>query len=97
MTTEEKIRKDARKLPIIHLNLSQSYRFGKEIKIDCSRADLYSRQSVSQETCLSTNAGTARSNSAPLGLIERKTYIGKTNVKKPYRPHREGSSLKDKK
>lgn len=60
LTTEEEIRQDAKRFDASPLNLSQFYRFGMEIKKDCSQDDLYSCQSVSKETRRSMNTGKVR-------------------------------------
>lgn len=60
MTAGEKTRKDAKSLVSSIQICHNPTGFGSKMKIDCSETDLYSRQSVSKETCRSTNTGRVR-------------------------------------
>lgn len=60
VTAGEKTRKDAKSLVSSIQICHNPTGFGSKMKIDCSETDLYSRQSVSKETCRSTNTGRVR-------------------------------------
>lgn len=59
-------------LDLLISDLSQSHRFGREMKIDCSQADLYSRQSVSKKTHLSMNTRKSGMSFSTISSVRKK-------------------------